>query len=177
MIIGKYARIRTADVDDAPALHACYRIEGPCAALLDVKRERLEPTQDELRETLGRAETARGLFYAVEDLSGVVQAFCLLRRAQQAEARFGELALLCPGPEILLQPLGESVMEFLRDRAFRLLALHKVTAQVFLEEEAMRGFFFRHGFVTQGVQREVHFAGGRWHDLEALALWAETEAA
>lgn len=167
MISSEHGHIRGAEPDDAPALHALYEIRFPRAALLDHRREPLLPTQDELREVLGREDLAKGIFHTIEDHTGAIVGFCTLR-GMNHEAAFGELGLLFHREDTLDTPLSAQVLEFARDRAFRALRLHKVLTHCLDNEGALRAFLIRSGFVSAGVQREVLHSQGRRLDLESF---------
>lgn len=171
MISGAHGHIRQADADDAAALSACYRTGYLRAAVLDGKREPLEPSADELRETLGRSDAGTGLFYAAEDLEGSVRLFCALRRAP-FEARFGEFVPYYADESELEKPLVGELMDFIRRRGFTEMNLNKITAHRLTCEERLGHFLRQQGFVGQGILREAYYAQGRWHDFEALALLA-----
>ena len=171
MISGIYGQFRVADADDAETLCACYRSSEPRAALLDGKREPLLPTLDELRETLARMEGGAAQFYAAEDLEGEARLFFALRRARH-EARFGEFALFYTDAALLQLPLAEELVTFIRKRAFEEMNLNKMTAQALDTEETLRAFFLRQGWRSQGRMRDAVYARGRWHALDAFALFA-----
>jgi len=48
--------------------------------------------------------------------------------------------------------------------AFAQLNLHKLSTQVFSDNEASRRALMRAGYRQIGTQREEHWQGGRWHD-------------
>ncbi len=170
MIAGDHSYIRTAEPDDASALHQLYRMDRPRAALLDNRREPLLPSVDELREVLSRKEAAQGTFFTVEDRAGVLQGFCVLRGTNH-EAAFGEVSLLFLEDRTFEEPLAGEVFAFLYHRGLERLRLNKVLTHCLDSEEALRRFLMAHHFESEGVQREVLFAQGRWHDLETLALF------
>jgi len=171
VISGAYGHIRQADADDAAALSVCYRTGCLRAAVLDGKREPLEPSTDELRETLSRPEAGPGLFYAAEDLEGRVRLFFVLRRAP-FEARFGEFVVFYEDESELEEPLAGEMMAFVRRRAFTEMNLHKITSHRLTLEERLGQFLREQGFLGQGVLREAYYGQGRWHDFEALVLLA-----
>lgn len=176
MISGTYSFIRAAEPDDAVYLHACYDARHPRAALLDLKREPVSPTVDELRELLGRKDTSRGALYVIEDTTGVVCGLCGLR-GMGHEANFSEATVLFLSDEAFGQPLAEEMLAFLVDRGFRRMHLNKLMTHCLDNETALRSFLVSHGFVSEGVQREAVYAGGRWHNIEILALLAREWAA
>ena len=171
MIQGIYTYIRTTDPDDAPVLHSLYDLRRPRAALLDMRREPMMPTVDELREMLGRKEAVRGAFFTIENRVGEIIGFCGLRGVS-AEARFAETNLMmceesdCAGPE------ASEAIAFLQNRGFNWLRMRKLIAHCLDRETALRGALLRHGFQSEGVQREVLYAAGRRHNLEVLSLFA-----
>jgi len=176
MIFQEHVRIRTADPDDAPALHALYAPDVLCAALLDARREPLMPACAELREMLGMKEAANNVFFAVEDLEGAVRGFCILR-GMNHETGFGEVSVLLHDPGALVTPLADEVIAFACERGFGRLRLNKLVATCLDGETALRAFLLRQGFESAGVQREVVFAQGRWHHLETLSLFRDRWAA
>lgn len=167
--------IRTTDPDDAPALYALHDPEEPRAALLDNKREPLCPTRDELREMLGRKEAAHGAFYAIEDFTGTIMGFCGLR-GQSTEATFAELNLILR-EESYASHAADDAMEFLKNRAFVRAHLKKVLVVCLETEKALRACLLRHGFESDGVQREVFFTSGRYLSLETLSCKPAGESA
>lgn len=171
MIQGTYTYIRTTDPDDAPALYGLYDMRRPRAALLDMRREPLMPTRDELREMLGRKEAARGAFFTIEDRTGAIIGFCGVRGAS-LEARFAEATLMMCRESDCATPEADEALAFLRSRGFEWLRLHKLVAHCLDRESELRGALMRHGFVSEGVQREVLYAAGRRHNLEVLSLFA-----
>lgn len=171
MITGEHSYIRAAEPDDAAALHVFYDIRRPCSALLDAKREPLMPTVDELREMLGHKDAARGAFHAVEDKTGVIRGFCGLRGVNH-EAGIGEIMLMFAEDATFEGPVAEEALAFVSAFAFERLRLRKLLAHVLGPEQALRGFLLRRGFVREGIQREVFFAGGTYHPLEVLSQFA-----
>lgn len=174
MIRGRCSVIRTAEPDDAAALHAAYSGHGPLACLLDQRREFLAPNLDEVRETLGRRkELELAPLYALEDLDGLVRGFCSLRGAGR-EMTYSEFMIVLLDPEDLATPLADEAFDFLAERAFGPMGLNKLVCHALDDEGVLRAFLVRRGFRSDGVQREVVYTGGRYHDLEAFSLFAAT---
>lgn len=171
MITTAHGSIRTADFDDAPALLRLYDPAFPRSALLDIRREPILPNEDDLREMLNRKEVQQGMLFAVEDGEGLVRGFCSLRGVSP-EAAFGEVAVMFIEAEDHDTPLAAEAAEFLLERAFDRLRLHKVVAHCLESETALRRLLVRHGFESSGVQREVFFSLGRWHNLETFSRFA-----
>lgn len=177
MITCEHCIIRTAEQDDAAALRRLYDTTRPRSALLDRRREMLVPSVDELREVLNHKEAKRGVFYAVEDRTGVIRGFCTVRGIHP-EAAYAEFVVMFHNDADYDLSLADEACSFLTDRAFRLMRLNKVTAQCLDCEAAYRDFLVRHGFRTDGVQRDVFFTLGHWFNMESLSLLqAEHEAA
>ncbi len=175
MIDGEYAHIRGTGPDDAPALSRLYDPAHPRAALLDARREWFVPTLPEIRELLLRQERDKTSYYTVEDREGRVQGFASLQGINH-EIGACEMHLLMIDVEKLDGPLANEAFEFLRQRAFSKNKLNKITGRCLNTETTLRGFFADHGFQSEGVQRDVFFSRGRWHDLESLTLFAEEGA-
>lgn len=168
MISGEHTFIRGTELDDVPALSVLYRAGILRAGLLDARREPVLPTRDELRELISRKEIADGGYYTVEDRSGTVQGFCSLRGVN-SEARYAEFSLVLLDPEAYATPIAAEAAAFLFDRAFARGALRKVVAYCLEGEVELAAFLRTQGFESAGFQRDVVYAGGRWHALEALS--------
>lgn len=171
MITGEYTHIRSADPDDAPAMHALYASALRRSALLDPRREPMQPTVEELREALGSKDAMKGNFFAVEDLCGVIQGFCVLRGSSR-EAGYGEFNLMLHDLSAYETPLAEEVFRFAHARAFERLRVRKLIAHCLDSETALYAYLLRCGFACNGTQREVFFGSGRWHNLHTFSLFA-----
>lgn len=171
MITTAHGSIRTADFDDAPALLRLYDPAFPRSALLDIRREPILPNEDDLREMLSRKEVQQGLLFAVEDIEGVIRGFCSLRGVSP-EAAFGEVAVMFVDAAGHETPLAGEAVEFLLERAFERQRLHKVVAHCLESETALHRLLEQHGFESSGVQRDVFFSLGRWHNLETFSRFA-----
>lgn len=170
MVSGEYALIRAADPDDAPALHAFYGETRVYSALLDVRRESVLATAEELRETLGHKDALRGVFHAIEDKTGLIRGFCGLRGVNN-EAAFGEVMLLFSDEADYQQPLAGEALAFVAMLGFERQRLNKLTAHCLDLEAALRDCLLGHGFVSEGIQRDVLFTQGTYHHVEALSLF------
>lgn len=170
MIRGEYAVIRVAEPDDANELMRVYDPARPRSSLLDRRREILIPTVDELRELLIQKDKLAGRLYTIEDPKGFVRGSCALRSAQP-EMAYAELALILFDDEDYKTPLAKEALDFLLEKAFTERKLNKVLTQCLDSEGAYRDFLVRQGFTSDGVQREVLFTQGRWHDMETFSLF------
>jgi len=170
MITGEHGVIRTAEQDDAVAMKRLYASPLPRSALLDRKRELLVPTLDELRELLNHKDAKRaGVFYTIEDRCGAVRGFCSLRGAHP-EVAYAEFVVMFFEEADYANPMAGEAFEFLAHRGFVQMRLNKLAAQRLEWETAYRAFLVRHGFEGEGVQRDIAFACGRYHDQESLSL-------
>lgn len=177
MITGTYSVIRTAGREDASALRRYYVLGCPLAALLDPRREFAMPTEDELAEILGGAGLERlGGMNAIEDGTGAVRGFCAIRNTP-SEPYMGQLLLMLEALSDYDSPLAVEAMEYLRDEAFARKRLRKVVTYILDDERELRAFVVRHGFQSDGTQRDVLYAAGRWHDLETLSLFGPGKVA
>ena len=173
MIVGKHGVVRTADIDDAAGLKRLYDPAQPRAALLDRRREILRPSLDDFREMLDNPKTKDAdLFYAVEDAAGDVRGFCALRTARE-ERSFAQFVLLLFDDADYAAPVADHAFAFLSKRAFEDMKLSKVSTHCLDTEQALRAMLVRQGFQSDGVQREVLFTHGAWHDLESMTLFAD----
>jgi RimJ/RimL family protein N-acetyltransferase len=177
MIVGLHTVIRTAEPDDVHAMRALYRPVTPRACFLDPKRELTPPTTDELREVFQRKEVQTGLLYAVEDKQGEIRGFGVLRGAG-AEIAFGEIALMFAHDSDYTGPIAEEMLAFLCDQAFTRKRLDKLVAHCLDSEQTLRVLLTQAGFGSDGIQRDVLYARGRWFNLESFSLWrAATQTA
>jgi len=176
MIVGQHTVIRTAERDDARFLRAAYLGSALRASLLDVRKEPVQPTREELEELLGSKETARGLFYAVEDLEGRVCGFCGLRGVNQ-ESLFAEVFFLFLSPEMEAGAGGEEAVQFVLGQAFNRLHLAKVTILVLDGETGLGALLARAGFACEGAQRQAVHARGVWHDVQTWTCFREAAEA
>ena len=169
MIIGSHSVIRSAGPDDAEAFRTAFEA-GPVGALLDQQRESFVPTVAELREMLGSSRNAFGAVNAVEDLEGVVRGFCALN-GSPLDAHIAQFAITFFNLDDFAAPIAGEVGGYLRDEAFGRKRFHKVMAQCLDHERPNKAFLLQHGFLSDGVQREILYSGGRWYDLESFTLF------
>jgi RimJ/RimL family protein N-acetyltransferase len=167
MIASEHTLIRTADPDDADFLLEVYRTGRPKAALLDPRREPVLPNRDELAEMLGSKDAGRNQFFAVEDRAGCVRGFCGLRGVS-IEAVFSEIMVLLIDEADHAGPIGRETVQFLLDRAFGRMHLDKVLGTCLDSEPELRALLAGSGFVSEGIQRQVLYSGGDWHDIETM---------
>lgn len=177
MITGNHIFIRGTEYDDVAALSELYRPGCLRAGLLDARREPILPSQEELQELLGRKEIADGAFYTVEDREGTIRGFCSLR-GMNPEARFCEFSLLFRDPACYRGEVANEACDIMLERAFVRLGLRKVVAYCLGGEREFAELLARQGFESAGIQRQVLYAAGNWHDLESFERTAApTEAA
>lgn len=151
------------------ALYQLYMQGGNRAGLLDVRREPLLPTRDDLRDLLTRKEIADGTFYTVEDRVGRIVGFCSLR-GHNSESGFIEYILEFSDMAHYATPMAGEAHAFLLERAFTRLRVRKVVAHAVSGEQALTTFLRSVGFSSAGIQRDVVFSQGGWHHLETLVL-------
>jgi len=169
MITCEHSVIRTADPDDAYELHRLHKTGEPRAFLADRRRELVIPTLDELTQVLTQRDRSTGSFFVVEDREGCIRGFCTVRGVNP-EARFGEMALAFSRDDDYASPLASEAFHFLCTLGFTRMGLAKLIGHCLKTETALRAFFVAHGFVSDGVQREVLYTGGRYLDMETLTL-------
>jgi RimJ/RimL family protein N-acetyltransferase len=175
MIVGEHILIRTADPDDADGLAAIGDAASPRSFFLDARREINAPTVDEMAETLRSKQARTGMFYAIEDKSGTIRGFSSLKMALHGSF-FAEMLLAFLDEQDFAAPVGRETLESLLRMAFVDRKLTKIVAQILDCEDDYRGLLEDRGFTCDGRQREVSFARGRYHDLLAYSLFAETYA-
>ena len=178
MIRGTHAVIRTAEADDAAAFRRLYEFENPRSALLNRQREIVNPSHDELVELLDQAAQRMTPFYVIEDSEGTVCGFCALRSAPQLrEATFYAEMVFLLFEDDYQTPLASEVFAWLTRMGFEDMCLKKVIAHCLGCETALRAWLMGKGFESSGVQRDVLFTQGRWHNIETCTLHAPHEAA
>lgn len=169
MYAAAHCQIRNAEIDDARALARLYRPGRARAFYLDRRREPHPMTADELREVLLRKDRSIPPLFVVETRDGVFRGACSLRDGG-ADLGFGEVVVQFDDDADYETPMGGEVMAFLCRRAFEQQRMHKVMAHRLESETRFRALLDKSGFSSNGVQREVVWTLGRWHDLEALTL-------
>lgn len=172
MIRGTHAVIRSADTDDAPYLKMIYDPDHPRSCALDLRRELMLPTIDEVREAMAQKEMGRSAFSAVEDVHGSVRGFCSLRGINP-ELSYSEFVMIFLDDADYAAPIAEEVFTYLRTLAFVRTRLSKVITHCLDNEVAYHNFLVAHGFRSDGRQRELVYGRGRWYDLEALSLFRD----
>lgn len=170
MITGEHSVIRMAEADDAYELKRLYDSPAPRSALLDRRREVPTMSVDEVREGLVRHEKFGGALYAVEDKVGVVRGFCTLRGVQ-VEMSYAEMLFMFFEDEDYDSPLADEAYAYLHKSAFDNKRLNKVLAHCLDNEAGYKRMLERHGFASNGIQREVLWSQGRWHSLEMMTLF------
>jgi RimJ/RimL family protein N-acetyltransferase len=164
-----------AEADDAFELRRLYDSSKPRSAVLDRRREITYPTVDELREGLARPDKPGGPLYAIEDRTGSIHGFCALRGASP-ELAYGEIILPLFEEADYETPLADEALGYLCRMAFAEKRLNKVISHCLDDETGYRTLLARRGFESNGIQREVVWAGGRYRDLETLSLFSDKRA-
>ena len=170
MITGQHSCIRTTEPDDVATLQRLYTRPLPSASLMDRRREPIQPTRDELRELIRREDAQAPGLYTVEDHAGEIQGFCMFRAGSQDLAAAQTMVLFLDDATYD-SPIAEEVFDHFAREAFVRKRLNKMVAHCADYEEALRRFLLRKGFVSDGVQRDVFFGGGRYHGIESLSLF------
>jgi RimJ/RimL family protein N-acetyltransferase len=169
VIRGEHCVIRTADVDDAQVLKRLYDAEQPHAGLLDRKREVVSPTEDELREVLGRPERLTYL-HVVEDLEGWPRGVTTLRLAPH-ELHYAEATVIFAEEKDYAAPMADEALDFLQGLAFKRLKFNKIMVYSLNSEQGLKALLTRNGYRSNGVQREMVYTLGRWCDIETFSLF------
>jgi RimJ/RimL family protein N-acetyltransferase len=178
MIRGTHAVIRTAEADDAAAFRRLYESEDPRSALLNRHREIVTPSNDELVELLDQSAQRMTPFYVIEDPEGSVCGFCALRSAVQLrEATFYAEMICLFFDDNYETPMADEVFAWITRMGFEDMSLQKIIAHCLGCETALRAWLTGKGFESSGVQRDVLFTQGRWHNIETCTLHAPPRAA
>ena len=176
MIVGDHCVVRSIDADDAEAFHRLYLGEHPPSALLDRRREFWVPTLDETRELLGsrQGDVVRGLC-VLEDREGMARGFCAMR-THSTDNQFGNFVLMFFDAQDFEGPMADDAVGYLVEVAFSQRLLRKVMGQCFDNEREYRALLLRHGFESDGVQRDVVYSRGRWYSLESFTRFNPARA-
>ncbi len=174
MISGKYTVIRSAEPDDAAPMWRLYDPKRPRSFLLGPTREVMIPTQDEMREMLGRRDVIQGSFFTIEDLAGEIRGCCVLRGAKM-ESEFAEIVVALDSDAAYDTPLADEVIAFIEKMGFVDKKLNKLVAHCLSNETQYRAYLARHGFVSDGIQRQMVYTKGRYFDLESLSLFGNAQ--
>lgn len=170
MVTKDYIVIRSVDVDDAELIHSLYDWRHPRSWMLDRKRELLTPTLSEMRELLTQKESPLGALNAIEDKTGQVLGFCVLRGIMP-DAGYAEVLLMFIEPERYSSVEADEAMAYLIEEGFKRKRLNKVISHCLDDEHHFRSLLIRTGFYSNGIQREVLYTAGCWHGLETLSLF------
>lgn len=170
MIVGEHAVVRIADPDDAVSLAQLFDPQVPRSFSLNMRRELQYLTIDDLREALNHKDFRAGLFYTIEDITGLVRGFFSIK-TPLPEVNYSEFLFGLASSEDYNSPLAANAMEILERLAFVEKRLNKLVAQCLENETDFRALLEARGFQSDGVQRDVLFTGGRYLDLETLTLF------
>lgn len=174
MITGIHTVIRSAEPDDATALWRLYDPKRPRSFLLGPTRDVMIPTHDEIREMLGRRDVVQGTFFTIEDRAGEIRGCCVLRGAKM-ESEFAELVVALDDDASYATPLADEALAFLEKMGFVDKKLNKLVAHCLSNETEYRAFLVRHGFVSDGVQRQMVYTRGQYFDLESLSRFGSAQ--
>ncbi|MFA7693500.1 MAG: GNAT family N-acetyltransferase [Candidatus Hydrogenedentes bacterium] len=169
MILGTHTRIRFSEGEDASFYRNLYLTNEPKAALLDARREYGMPVRHEIEELLRKSESSRAYLFTVEDLEGQRRGWCGLR-GLNVEAGYCELFLVFRSDEEFLTPMADEALAMLLYRAFQQLRLNKVLVFSLKRESGLQQCLMKQGFRSCGIQRDVLYSGGTWHNLNTFVL-------
>ncbi|HOJ32772.1 MAG TPA: GNAT family protein [Candidatus Hydrogenedentes bacterium] len=170
MIVGEHAVVRIADPDDAVFLARLFDPDMPRAFSLNIRRELQYLTIDDLREALSHKDFRAGLFYTIEDLTGLIRGFFSIK-TPLPEVNYSEFLFGLASSEDYDSPLAKNAMEILERLAFVQKRLNKLVAQCLENETDFRSLLEARGFTSDGIQRDVLFTGGRYLNLETFTLF------
>lgn len=173
MITCDHIVIRWAEFDDAEGLWGLYNPGKPRTFQLGPNLELRTPTIDELKTLLEDPERKLGDFYIVEDLEGYVLG-CAVMRSATGDSPYSEALFAFFDEALYDSPAADETFTFIYRQAFTIKKRRKLIAHCLDTEPAYREFLVRHGYTSNGVQRELIYAGGRYHDLESFSLFPET---
>ncbi len=174
MITCDHIIIRSAEYDDAEGLWGLYNPGKPRTFQLGPNMELRTPTIDELKPLLEDPERKLGEFYIVEDLEGVVLG-CTVMRSAAGDSPYAEAMFAFFDESLYTTPEADEAFAFVRDQAFKIKKRRKLMAHCLDTEPAYRDFLLRLGYTSNGIQRELIYSGGRYHDLESLSLFPEND--
>lgn len=172
MITCDHIVIRSAEFDDAEALWGLYEPGKPRTFQLGPNLELRTPTIDELKVLLDDPERKLGEFYVVENLDGLVLG-CTVMRLAAGDSPYAEALFAFFDEDLYSSAAADEVFAYVRKQAFAIKKRRKLLAHCLDTEPAYRDFLVRHGYTSNGIQREQIYADGRYHDLESLSLFPE----
>lgn len=73
-------------------------------------------------------------------------------------------------------PLADEVIAFLEKTGFVDKKLNKLVAHCLSNETKYRAYLARHGFVSDGIQRQMVYTRGQYFDLESLSMFNQANA-
>jgi len=173
MITCDHIVIRSAELDDAEGLWRLYNPDKPRTFQLGPNLELRTPTIDELKTLLDDPERKMGEIYIVEDLEGLVLG-CAIMQSAGSNTPYSEAMFAFNDEAIYNTPAADEAFAFVRKQAFTIKKRRKLIAHCLDTEPTYRAFLIRHGYTSDGIQRELIYAGGQYHDLESLSLFPET---
>ncbi|KIK69564.1 hypothetical protein GYMLUDRAFT_151062 [Collybiopsis luxurians FD-317 M1] len=154
-----------ADFEKLTALQNDYRVQSMLTL------DHVAPRGPKYEETI--LKVSEELFYAIvetkEDKEFVGFAMLFNLEAKNRDARLG-MALV---PEFWGRGYATEILRFVVDYAFRELALHRVTLNVFGNNAAAIRVYTKVGFVREGIERKKLWAHGAWHDVIWMAILDE----
>jgi RimJ/RimL family protein N-acetyltransferase len=109
------------------------------------------------------------MFHVVEGLDGRVRGFCSLKPSPP-ELPHTEIMFAMIDEADYATPLAAEAMTFLARKAFIERPMRKMVAQALDNEAGLRGFLAEYGYESNGTQRDMTWASGRYHDLETWSL-------
>ena len=129
-----------------------------------------------MREMLARRDVVQGSFFAVEDKAGDVCGCCVLRGAKM-ESEFAEIVVALADDSLYETALADEIFDFLAKLGFTEKKLNKLVAHCLSTEQRYRDYLARHGFISDGVQRQMVYTKGQYFDLESMSLFMKSTAA
>jgi RimJ/RimL family protein N-acetyltransferase len=131
---------------------------------------RVPVTRDEEQKWLSE-RPANERRMTVESLSGEYLGAAGLHAIDFID-RNAELGMVISSEKNWGKGYGRETLHLLVEFAFQSLSLHRLYLRVYAHNDRALHLYERAGFSQEGVDREAHFHGGRWHDVIRMGLLA-----
>ena len=155
--------LRNATLSDAAGLAQVYNASVQAGAVMLDGQPRSEVTFRHLLEGLGEREACLLLEH-----DGAVAGWGVVRRySDRAGYRFCGETFVYVRPDLRRRGYGTQIQQALVERC-KTYRYHHLLARIWAVNAASLTFHKQCGYETVGVQREIAFMHGRWHDLVVL---------
>lgn len=166
--------IGTAVPADAPGMLALHqRVVGEGRFFISEPDELRETVEGKLLQIRDAARSERTIWYVARRGGRVVGMAHASGAARRRNRHVARIELMVDRPD-----RGHGIGGALLDAVIRWAeshpVIHKLSLQVYTDNEAAISLYLRRGFVEEGRRvREYQFADGTWHDDLLMARWVK----